>query len=273
MATVEEILRQAGYSDSQIAGLDRRTITAFSGVLTEAQQAREAAEQAHRSYVEFYENRIAPSLVQWDEEKTRIENDRTRDRAELAFYKTQAEEARTAGFIPGDAPGYQPRDDQGRYVAGAPGSTPGSPTFDVNQVYQRAGDAINVLSDIQWEHERLFGQPLPVSPSELVKRADQMKLDPRTYASREFHWNERKAEMAKEAQQKHDDGVRAERDRYWAEKVGSNPDVRLAQSSRYSDAARAVRAGTRPDPLMMTELDRRRATAQAIRDDLAQEVR
>jgi hypothetical protein len=270
MATVEEILRQAGYSDSQIAGLDRRTITAFSGVLTEAQQAREAAEQAHRSNVEFYENRIAPSLVQWDEEKSRYENDRARDKAELAFYKTQAEQAKDAGFIPGDAPGFQPRDDQGRYVAGAPGSTPGSPTFDVNQVYQRAGDAINVLSDIQWEHERLFGQPLPVSPSELVRKADAVKMDPRTYAAREFHWDQRKQEMQKKEQEKHDDTIRAERDRYWAERTGSNPDVRLAQSSRYSDAARAVRAGTRPDPLSLDENQRRAATRSAIREDMAE---
>jgi hypothetical protein len=271
--TVEEILRQAGYSDSQIAGLDRRTITAFSGVLTEAQAAREAAELAHRSNVEFYENKIAPSLVMWDEEKTKIENDRTRDRAELAFYKTQADEARVAGFIPADAPGYQPRDEQGRYVAGVPGATPGSPSFDVNQVYARAGDAIGVLSDIQWEHQRLFNQPLPVSPSELVRKADSVKLDPRTYAAREFHWDQRRQEMQKKEQEKHDDTIRAERDRYWAEKVGSNPDVRLGMSSRYSDAARAVRAGTRVDPLTLNDQERSRATRAAIREDLAQEVR
>ena len=273
MATVEEILRQAGYTNEQIRSLDQRTITAFSGVLTEANEARAAAELAQRSNVEFYENKIQPSLVEWDAEKTRIENDRARERAELAFYKAQNEAAREAGFVASDAPGFQPRDGQGRYVAGVPGATPGSPTFDVQKVYERAGDAVGILTDIQWEHQRLFNQPMPISPSELVRRADAVKMDPRSYASREFHWEERKAEALKKEQDKHDNEIRAERDRYWAERTGSNPDIRLPQASKYADAARAVKAGTMPDPLQMDENQRRQATRQAIRQDMAEEAR
>jgi hypothetical protein len=275
--TVEEILRQAGYTDEQVRALDQRTIVAFGGVLTEAQQAREAAELAHRSNIDFYENKIAPSLTQWDEEKSRIEGDRANERAELAYYKAQNEAARQSGFIAADAPGYQPRDNSGRYVAGVPGATPGSPVFNVEQVYQRAGDAIGVLSDIQWEHERLTGEKMPISPSELVRQADSVKLHPREYASRHFHWEERRQEKQKQEQEKHDSQIRREaetaRDKIWAERTGSNPDLRLGMSSRYSDAARAVRAGTRVDPLTLNDQERSRATRAAIREDLAQEVR
>jgi hypothetical protein len=289
MATVEEILRNAGIGDEQVRALDPKTITAFGGVLSEAERVRqearaaqEQAELAQRSYTDLYQNQIAPSLIQWDEERQRLENERAQIMAENAYYKAQAQGARDAGFIASDAPpfqsGYQQgRDSQGRYVAGAPGATPGSPTFDVNQVYQRAGDAINVLTDISWEHQRLFGQPLPVSPSELVKRADAQRMDPRTYAAREFHWEERRQEMQKKQQEDHDNQIRREveqrKDREFAEKLGSNPDIRLAQSSRYSDAAKAVRAGTRVDPLTLNEADRQKATRMAIREDLAQEVR
>ena len=218
--TVEEVLRESGFTDDQIRAIEPKAITAFSGVLSQAQQAREQAELAQRSYSDFYENRIVPSLTAWDEERQRIDNERAQALAEAAFYRTQAEEAKKVGFISAEAPTFQGRDAQGRYVANAPGATPGSPTFDVNQVYQRAGDAVGILTDIQWEHQRLFGQPLPISPTELVRRADAVKLDPRTYASREFNWDQKRAEIQKKEQEQHDNKIRseamAENDRKWA---------------------------------------------------------
>src|SRR5215469_1733619 len=100
MPTVEEVLRAAGYTDEQVRSLDPRTITAFGGVLSEAEQVRqqaqkdrEAAELAHRSNVDFYQNKIQPSLTQWEEEKQRYENENARRAAEVAFYRTQNEEA------------------------------------------------------------------------------------------------------------------------------------------------------------------------------------
>lgn len=275
MPTVEEVLRQSGFNDQQIAEMDQRAITAFSGVLTSANQQREAAELAQRNNVDFYENRIAPSLVAWDEEKQRMDNERARAQAEVAFYRTQNEQARAAGFVPTDAPGYQPpRDGQGRYVAGAPGATPGSPTyFDVSKVYEKAGDAVGILSDIQWEHERLFGKPMPISPTELVRRADAVKLDPRSYASREFNFDGRRAELQKAEQEKHDEAIRkdatAAADRRWSEKLGSNPDMRVPMENvRMSEVAKAVRTGSRVDPLLMNDQQRRVATSQAIREEI-----
>jgi hypothetical protein len=275
--TVEEVLRQSGFTNDQIASLEPRAITAFSGVLDEAQRAREAAELAQRSNRDFYDNQIAPSLVQWDEERQRVENERATAAAEAAFYRTQAEQAKASGFIPAEAPGFQPRDHQGRYMAGA-GATPGSPgLIDMDKLAQRAGDAIGILTDISWEHQRLFNQPLPISPSELVRQADLHKLDPRTYASRQFNWDKRREEMQKAEQEKHDAKIRseavAENDRKWAEKIGSNPDVRIGQSSRYADAQRGVKSGNRPDPIMLGESERRAATRAAIRNELAEQER
>ena len=61
-----------------------------------------------------------------------------------------------------------------------------------------------------------------------------------------------------------------ENDRKWAEKIGSNPDVHIAQPSRFADVARAVKANERPDPLNLNETQRRQATSQAIRHDMAE---
>jgi len=193
---------------------------------TEANQARDAAELAQRSNVDFYENQIAPALVQWDEEKQRLENEKARIAAEAAYYRTQNEQARVSGFIASDAPGYEPRDTSGRYVAGPTGS----PVFQPEEVIKRAGDGLAMIADIDWKHRQLFdGKPLPISPSELVKQADARRLDPMTYASQTFGFQKREQELAEQRQKMHDDQIRKEateqRDRFWAERVGSNPDV------------------------------------------------
>jgi hypothetical protein len=272
--TVHDILRESGFSDEQIAGLEPKAITAFSGVLSAAQQAQERAELAQRANADFYDNQIVPALTGWDDERQRTDNEMARARAEAAFYREQNMAARQTGFVAADAPTFQQRDNSGRWVANVPGATPGSPTFDVNQVYQRAGDAVQIISDIQWEHQRLYGVPLPVSPSELIRQADQMKLDPKTYAARTFNWDARRSQMADEAKKAERDKIVREveqrKDREWSERTGNNPDVRRGMDSRYAEASRAVRAGERPDPLTMGEQQRRAATAQAIRSELAE---
>jgi hypothetical protein len=277
MPSVEQILRESGFTDDQIRNLEPRAITAFGGVLTaaeterrEASAAREQAELARRSNADFYENTIAPSLNNWGDEKARLD-------AELAYYKTRSQSLTDSGFVPPESQS-PPRDNGGRYVANAPGGVPGSPQyFDVNKVYERAGDAVGILTDIQWEHQKLFGQPLPISPTELVRRADAVKLDPATYAARTFNWDQRRQQMQQDEQKAHDDKIRADAtadaDRKWAERVGSNPDVRLPQASRYADVARAVKAGTMPDPLGLNEEQRRQATRAAIRADVAERER
>jgi len=313
--TVEEVLRESGFTNEQIAGMDSRAITAFTGVLSqadkermEAKAAQDAAELAQRSNVEFYDNRIAPSLLAWEEEKQRIENEKARVIAEAAFYKAQAEAAKASGFIATDAPGFDaarftppnpsipPRDVGGRYVAGAPGGTPGSPQFfDVNKVYERAGDAVGIIADIQWEHQRLYNKPLPISPTELIRQADAVKLDPKIYAARTFNFDTRREEMRREEEkardaklvadavapyelkikeaEEHEKKAVADTDRKWAESVGSNPDLRRPQATpQMTEVARAAKNDPNLDPLNMTEHQRRAQTAKMIRSDIESQV-
>jgi hypothetical protein len=97
--------------------------------------------------------------------------------------------------------------------------------------------------------------------------------------------------MQDEEKKKHDDAIRAEErapleeklkaaeaatkkavednNRQWAERVGSNPDVRMPQTSRYADVQRGVKEGTIPDPLSLNDVQRRQLTSKMIRDDIA----
>jgi hypothetical protein len=282
MPTVEEILRQSGFTNDQIRALEPRAITAFGGILSQAEQAREAAELAQRSNVDFYDNRIAPSLTQWEEEKVRLESERANVVAEAAFYRAQNEAARASGFVPAEAPGFQPRDGNGRYVAGG-GSTPGSPAYipgngnggvDMNAIDQRLGNGISNVAWAMQEYQRLNpGQFLPDSFDRLAQEATVQRMDFRDYVSRKYQFAEKRAEAAKKQQQEHDDKIRKEaeagRDRFWSERVGSNPDVRRPEDSRFGSAMRAQKAGTIPDPLSLSEEQRRIATRAAIREDIS----
>lgn len=333
MPTVQEILKQTGLSDEQIAALDAKAISAFGGVLTAAEQkeqtaqqaaqkaeqdrlvavdsakkaeeeraaaaaAREAAEVAQRSNAKFYDESIAPALNNWGNEK--VQKD-----AELAFYKTQLEGAKANGFVPSDAPAFaapapvpgasQPRDGQGRYVAGAPGGTPGSPTFTMEAIDQRLGNGISNIGWAMQEYQRLTGgQFLPDSFDKLAQEADTSRLPFRDYVSRKYDFQGKQAAIQQKLQDEHDAKVRAEaaapyeaklaeaakaadeamkaNDRKWAEKIGSNPDIRIAQPSRYADVARAVKSGERPDPLMLNEGQRKMATHQAIQKEVIENM-
>jgi hypothetical protein len=332
MPTVAEVLKQSGLTDEQIAALDAKVVSGFGSVLATAESerqdakaaaaqaeqdrkaaataaekaeqdrlatvaAQEAAEVARRANAEFYDQSIAPALNNWGTEKSNLE-------AQVAYYKAQNEGARAAGFIPAEAPAFQvpspqpvngqARDANGRYVSNAPGGTPGSPTFTIEDVRKGLGSTLGTLTDIQWKYQSLYGKPMPISPTELVRQAEQVKLDPAVYAARNFKFAEKEAEMARTAAEEHDAKIRAEAaapfeaklaelakekeeavkatDRKWAEKIGSNPDVRIAQPSRFADVARAVKANERPDPLTLNEAQRRQATSQAIRQEIAEQT-
>lgn len=332
MPTVQEILKQSGLSDEQIAALDAKAISAFGGLLTTAEQkeaaarqaaekaeqervaaqqaqqkieqetaaakaAQEAAEIAQRSNAKFYDETIAPALNNWGTEKANLE-------AQTAFYRAQNEAARAAGFVPAEAPGFQaqpvapgqtnqPRDAQGRYVPNAPGGTPGSPTFTLEAIDQRLGSGISNVGWAIQEYQRLTGQFLPDSFDKLVEEANNARLPFRDYVARKYDFAGKQAEIVRKTAEEHDAKVRAEavapyetklaeaakaaeealkkKDREWAEKIGSNPDVRLAQPSRFADVARAVKANERPDPLDLNVQQRRQATSQAIRAEIAEQ--
>lgn len=271
MPSVQEILRQTGFSDQEINAIDERARVAFTNVLTQAEADRQAAELAYRANSDFYEQKIVPAMTDMDTERQRLENERIRAQSEVAFYREQNEAARQAGFVASDAPGFQPRDGGGRYVAGPTGS----PVLagGIDELREQAGQAIGILSDLQWKHQTLFNRPLPVSPSELVKRASAAGLDAVTFANREFGFDKRERELTEERQKAHDDAIRketaAERDKVWAERTGNNPDIRPAAQAQYTEVRRAVDAGQRADPLKLSDRERHRVTRQQIRERIS----
>ncbi len=328
MPTVQEILKQTGFTQEQIDAMDARAIGAFGTMMTAAEaekatataaqakaeadfkaaqeavakaeaerkaaiEAKELAELQGRSNTEFYETKIVPGLTSWDEEKVRLENERVKAAAEAAFYRTQAEAAKAGGFIPNEAPGYVSPTEPEKKPGYVPGSgTPGSPTFiDPKEVYKRAGDGMSMISDINWRYQQLYGAPLPIPPSQLIAEADAQKLDPKTYAEKRFSFSNREAELNAQRQREQEEKLKTEsaaaERAVWEEKlkareaefavekkrlseaVGNNPDVRTPQgSAKYAEIKRAVDQGERPNPLKMTDAQRKAATTKAIHSEI-----
>lgn len=328
MPTVAEILAQSGFSKERIDAIDGEVIKALGGVLSQAQQdavkaeadrkaateaaalaekerkeaeaARDKAELERRSNVDFYETKIVPGLTGWEAQQKELLGKLANSDAVAAFYRTQNEKAREAGFVPADAPGYTPpaadaggaRDANGRYVAGAPGGTPGSPTFDPGEFKREAVGAIGELEDIRWKYSNLFGTPMPMAPTELIRQAESQKLSPSQFAARHFNFAAKEQELAALRQKEHDDAVAkaavdakqaaheaeikklqddyAAKERARLEGGGNNPDVRQpAGNAKFSEIRKAQAEGTRPDPLKMTDAQRRAATRSSIHQEIA----
>lgn len=320
MPTVSEILKQTGMTDEQIAALDEKVLSGFTAVVSQAEQdrqaaataaaqaeqdrlaakaAQETAELERRSNIEFYETKIVPSLTGWDEEQAKLRNEITNHAAEAAYYKTLIDKAKEGGFVPPSTQPFTPavptpnpnpsRDNNGRFV---PGPT-GSPEFKgIEDLRKEVGSAFGIISDIQWKHQSLFNQPMPISPTQLIQEAEQQKLDPMAYASRRFNFQAREQEIAAQKAKEHDAQIAAaamaeEKARQEAElaKVradyeaklksaaesrGNNPDVHAAPgSSKFSEIRRATEEGARPDPLKMNDAERRAATRRTIHEEIS----
>jgi hypothetical protein len=264
--TVAEALKQAGMTDEQITALDAKAIAGFTTVLTTAEQERQQAELAQRAATQMFENEITPALNAWGQKEATLS-------AERDYWKTLAEKAKTGGFLL-EAPPFQggpQRDDAGRFVANA-NPVPGSPNL--QEFERKLGSAFGVLADLQWKYRSLHGgKEMPDSPTALSAEADAQRMPLVDYVAKKYDFAGRQAALDKEVKDRERETIRKEaveeRDKYWAERTGSNPNVRMAQTSQFTEIKKAVTEGKREDPLKLTREQRHAATAAAIREDLA----
>lgn len=279
--TVQEILKASGMTDAEIAAYDAKVLTAFGQVLTTAEQAEKSAREAselaennRRLQQQQLENEINPALDKWS-------NDAARLKAENAWYRAQNESAREAGFIPADAPGYQgaapqggqPRGANGEYVAGASG-VPGSPGY-MTQV-----EGVRALSNVTWtnnEYYRLYGTVPPDDFETLLNESGREKRDYREYVERKYGFAAKRAEISANRQKEHDDKIRKEavdeRDRFYAERMGNNPNIRVGQESQFAELRKGVSTNAVKDPTTYkSKQERQAATTQMVQKDVAENM-
>ncbi|PWT93083.1 MAG: hypothetical protein C5B54_02460 [Acidobacteria bacterium] len=284
--TVEEILKQNGYTDEQIKEADPKLMTAIAAVLSTATSAQSAAEarineaqDIERRYNHMYHSEIVPALNKWGSDKANQDAENARLQAELTFYKTQNEGARSAGFVPNEAPRFTPdpnvkpaesRGPDGRYVTqGNP--VPGSPAL--------LSELMRGMSEMSWAentYRRLYGEDLPETYDfyKEVEEGNRNAMSFRDHFSRKYKFEEKLKSINEQKQQKHDEAIRKEErsklEKEWAERGGTNPNVRQAASSQYARVKKAVETGEAKDPLMMGAEARRAQTSRMIKAEIAE---
>lgn len=265
MPTVQEQLKAAGWSDADIAGFDATKLKGIETVLSVAEQNRQAAELAQRSANDMFENQITPALNTWGVKEANLA-------AERDYYKKLAEGAKDGGFIPEVPPftASAARDGSGKFVANA-NTVPGSPDF--KEFEAKVVGGMGTIADVQWKYRTLYGKEMPDAPTALGAEAGSQRMSMADWAAKKYDFAGRERTIADEATKANRDAIRKEaieeRDKYWAERGGSNPNVRQAETSRYAEVRKAVDEGTRPDPLKMSREERHRATAAAIQQERA----
>lgn len=267
--TVAEVLKASGFTDEQITALDAKAITAFEGVLTTASAEREAAELATRANKDLYDKDIAPALVEWGVKEGQM-------KAQIAFYKTQAEEAKKSGFIPLDAPDYVApaegtRGPDGKFIANA-NVVPGSPgVTDIAKLRDSAAIAVGSILDLNHRYMQLFGTVMPDAPTALIREAAAQHMDPVVYAAKKYDFAKKESDIRAAEQQKVIDAKVKEAtdavEKKYAERA-ANPNLRQGAESNFADLGKAVKAGTRPDPTKMSEADRDANTRARIHEEI-----
>lgn len=317
--TIAEVLKQSGWSQEQIDALDAKALNGLNGYVTSVQTeaekkelaakeltakaeadrkaaeaseaaakaAQEKAEYEQRGTKEFWDNTFTPGMAAAEEEKKRLAKIAADALAESAFYKAQRESyLGTLGIKPEDAPVFTPQNVTPP-PAVDPNKTPGTPVYSEDAFLKRVDKGVYTIQDIGWKYQQLYGMPIPISPSELVSKADALKLNPMEYAARTFKFAEKEEERRQADARKHDDEIRAaaaaERDaahkaeiekmqsefnakeKLRAEQNSSNPDTKLPPgSAKFTELKKAQAAGERPDPTRMTQDQRRKLTVENI---------
>src|SRR5277367_5096961 len=257
MPTVHEVLKASGMTDEQITALDAKVMGGFTTILSTAEQAREAAELAQRKTTATIQEEINPALDKWATESATLT-------AERDYYKTLAEKAKEGGFVPGAAP-FAPaaattRDPGGRFVPNA-NPVPGSPQ------YMTKAEGFTAVTSATWyisEYMRLHnGAPPPDDITVIAREADEQKIPFKAYVEKKYDFQAKREKIRADERKKEIDAATAaavaENDKKWAEKIGTNPNIRAAETSRFSEINKAVADKSRPDPLTLTKEQRHAA--------------
>ncbi len=316
--TVAEVLKQSGWTQEQIDALDQKARTGIETYVSNdyqtaeqkdkaaqdlavkaeadrkaqesaaaaAKDAQDAAELAQRTTNEFWNTTYPPAIAAMETEKAKLAKEAADSKAEAAYYKAQRESyLTTLGLKPEDAPVFTPSSNT---PPPEPAKTPGTPTFSQDEFLKRVDRGVYSIQDIGWKYQQLYGTPIPVSPSDLVKQADALKLSPMEYAARTYKFAEKEADRRAAEVKAHDDSIAAAtaaakdaeykakmeaqanefaaKERQMAERVSTHPDLRQPPgSAKFTELRRAQKDGERPDPTKMTPEARLKLTQENVK--------
>lgn len=236
MPTLAELLKSANVAEDVINGLPKDVAAAIETHLTAADEKFTSATQAQEKAAELQrladlkEKEIADYVAQYGSKLV----DTSAMQAELAAMKAAMAELEKQGFkvnIPSAPAGAKPA------VPGSP-AVGGNAVIDENAILGKVGSVMEQWFDANNEHIRLFGQPIPVGSRELADEARRNKMSLADFAAKKFNFQSKREEISAAKIKEREDSIRKEERekvaREYAERNGSNPNVRPGVTSNNS---------------------------------------
>lgn len=236
MTELEWLKQESGMTDDElkameaVAGSGKFKAFLVKAVAANSQAAADktSAEQARIDLENRYNNEFLPEM-------RKVTQDALGASSRAAAAEAALKQAREYGIVPPEtAP-----------PAAEPPRAPGSPNADglsradFDNFRGAQSRTIIAVNDLNADHFRLFGSPLPDTQGLVDEVARQHTLGNKAFTLKQA-WETKhnvaakREEITKAEQLKHDDGIRAEERKKIAEAGGSNPNVRSGVQSRFS---------------------------------------
>lgn len=235
MATELEWLKaESGLTDDELKAYESLLGDAkFKTMLTKIQAQKDTAVAAQ---AKAEEERLALEK-QWSDvyqpELRKVTQDALAAAGREAKLKAELEQARKYGIIP-------PEDTSTTEAPRAPGSP--DPQYisrdDFSKLENQASSGLATLNDLNAEHYKLFGTPVPNMTEMLAEVNRERKLghtaDIKSVWEKSHNVAAKRAELQAAEQKKHDDDIRSQVTKEFAEKYGNNPNIGIGRPSRFS---------------------------------------
>ncbi len=274
MASELEFLKaESGLTDEQLDAYKELLGKAeFKTMLTKLQAAKDNAATTLQTAEQERLNLEKQWADVYQPELRKVTQDALAHAGEAARMKAELEQARKYGIVPPGADDKKVDDPAPR----APGSP--DPAYvsaaDFQKLQYEAGTGLAVMNDLNAEHFKLFGTPVPNMQAMIDEVTRERKLghsaDIRSVWEKSHNVAAKRAELSAADQKAHDDKIRADVTREFAEKHGNNPNLAIGRPSRFPsyDPAKAgsdVKPWQRPPSL-------RRSSNEPWRNDAVQKL-
>ena len=238
MTELEWMKQESGLTDDELKAWEATLGDAkFKGFLTKIMKANESEGAARRKaetelqqFTARYENEFVPEM-------RKVVQDSLENEGETAALRAKLAKAKEYGVVP--------EDDTTANANPNPPRAQGSPDpnlvnrDDFSRFSTAQANTVVALQNLSAEHFSLFGTPLG-GVDELVTEVNrQHQLGNRQFTlknawEQKHNVAEKRAEQTAAAQRKHDDEITAKAVKEYAEKNGSNPNLRTGRPSRFS---------------------------------------
>lgn len=272
MTELEWLKQESGLTDDEIKGLEavggfaklRTGLMKVMGLSEQALKDKTEAENARLSFEKRYNDEFIPEM-------RKVTGDALKATGEAARLKAELDQARQYGIVPEPTASVEP--------PRAPGSPdPNALTRDdLTRFSQSQSNTLIALNDLNAEHFKLFGSPLPDTQGLVDEVTKQRTLGDKGYSLRKA-WETKhnvaakRDELAKAERQKEIDTAIAADRKIQAEKSGANPNVRSGVPSRFS-SYKPTDSGKEPwkAPHSINERNRpwREKAVQKVREAMA----